>query len=68
MMIFIVFLVLELLQITKEYFSLFSGTGIMPKKKMTKFLITPNAKLPPGTPLYASHFQPGNYVDIAGTT
>ncbi|XP_050711171.1 39S ribosomal protein L3, mitochondrial-like isoform X1 [Eriocheir sinensis] len=54
--------------ITKEYFSMFSETGIMPKKKMSKFLITPNAKLPPGTPLYASHFQPGNYVDIAGTT
>lgn len=35
---------------------------------MSKFLVTPNAQLPPGMPLYASHFQPGNYVDVAGTT
>lgn len=54
--------------ITKEYYNIFSETGIMPKKKMSKFLVTPNAQLPPGMPLYASHFQPGNYVDVAGTT
>ncbi|MPC12880.1 39S ribosomal protein L3, mitochondrial [Portunus trituberculatus] len=54
--------------ITKEYYSVFSEAGVMPKKKMSKFLITPNAKLAPGTPLYASHFQPGHYVDIAGIT
>lgn len=55
-------------QITKEYFTLFSAVGVPPKKKLTKFLITPNAKLAPGTPLYASHFQPGAHVDIAGIT
>uniref|UniRef100_A0A0P4WFZ9 Large ribosomal subunit protein uL3m n=1 Tax=Scylla olivacea TaxID=85551 RepID=A0A0P4WFZ9_SCYOL len=54
--------------VTKEYYSVFSEAGVMPKKKMSKFLITPNAKLSPGTPLYASHFQPGHYVDIAGIT
>ncbi|XP_042230659.1 39S ribosomal protein L3, mitochondrial-like isoform X2 [Homarus americanus] len=54
--------------VTKEFFSLFSETGILPKKKLSKFLITPNAKLAPGTPLYASHFRPGNYVDVAGVT
>lgn len=47
---------------------MFSEVGIAPKKKLTKFLVTPNAKLAPGTPLYASHFQPGAYVDVAGTT
>ncbi|XP_042859738.1 39S ribosomal protein L3, mitochondrial-like [Penaeus japonicus] len=55
-------------EITKEYFNMFSEVGIAPKKKLTKFLVTPNAKLAPGTPLYASHFQPGAYVDVAGTT
>ncbi|KAG0721518.1 39S ribosomal protein L3, mitochondrial [Chionoecetes opilio] len=54
--------------ITKEYYNIFSETGVMPKKKMSKFLVTPNAKLARGTPLYASHFRPGDYVDIAGTT
>lgn len=54
--------------VTKEYFSIFSTTGILPKKKLNKFLVTPNAKLAPGTPLYASHFQPGKYVDVAGVT
>ncbi|KAK7055018.1 54S ribosomal protein L3 [Halocaridina rubra] len=55
-------------QVTKEFHSLFSESGILPKKKVTKFLITPDAKLSPGTPLYASHFRPGDYVDIYGVT
>ncbi|KAK3893036.1 hypothetical protein Pcinc_003130 [Petrolisthes cinctipes] len=54
--------------VTKEYYGLFADTGLMPKKKLTKFLITPDAKLPPGTPLYASHYTPGHYVDVLGTT
>ncbi|KAK8741075.1 hypothetical protein OTU49_002481, partial [Cherax quadricarinatus] len=54
--------------VTKEYFNMFSDSGVLPKKKLSKFLITPNAKLAPGTPLYASHFRPGYYVDIAGVT
>lgn len=55
-------------EVTKEFYSMFSESGILPKKKVTKFYISPEAKLAPGTPLYASHFQPGNYVDIAGVT
>ncbi|XP_069194806.1 large ribosomal subunit protein uL3m isoform X2 [Procambarus clarkii] len=57
-----------LLQVSKEYFNMFSDAGILPKKKISKFIITPDAKLAPGTPLYASHFKPGHYVDVAGIT
>ena len=38
----------------------------MPKKKLTKFRVTGNAVVQPGTQLRASHFQPGQYVDILG--
>lgn len=54
--------------VSKEYFNMFSDAGILPKKKISKFIITPDAKLAPGTPLYASHFKPGHYVDVAGIT
>ncbi|KAK4321586.1 hypothetical protein Pmani_007611 [Petrolisthes manimaculis] len=54
--------------VTKEYYGVFADSGLLPKKKLTKFLITPDAKLPPGTPLYASHYRPGQYVDVLGTT
>jgi len=40
----------------------------MPKVKLTRFQITPEAALPPGTPLYASHFQVGQHVDIVAKT
>ncbi|CAG0886510.1 unnamed protein product [Darwinula stevensoni] len=53
---------------TKEYCGLFAESGVMPKRKLTRFLITPDAKIQPGTPLYASHFRPGDYVDVYGKT
>ncbi|XP_018016687.1 39S ribosomal protein L3, mitochondrial [Hyalella azteca] len=53
---------------TKEYFNMFEEAGVMPKKKLTKFLVTDNAILQPGTPLHATHFRPGDYIDIAGFT
>lgn len=55
-------------EVTNEFYSLFTESGVLPKKKVTKFHISPDAKLAPGTPLYASHFRPGNYVDIYGVT
>ncbi|XP_023240348.1 39S ribosomal protein L3, mitochondrial-like [Centruroides sculpturatus] len=51
-----------------EYIGLFNEAGVMPKRKLTKFYITPNAALQPGTPLYATHFRPGDYVDVWGKT
>ncbi len=40
----------------------------MPKKKLAKFPVTENAVIQPGTRLRASHFQPGQFVDIRGRT
>ncbi|KAK8769169.1 hypothetical protein V5799_010905 [Amblyomma americanum] len=50
------------------YLKLFEKSGVMPKKKLTRFLITPDAAIPPGTPLTAAHFRPGDYVNVYGKT
>jgi len=51
---------------SRAYCGLFTETGLVPKKKLTKFRVTGNAVVQPGTQLRASHFQPGQYVDILG--
>nr|CAG4644012.1 EOG090X07HN [Lepidurus arcticus] len=53
---------------TRQYCSLFSGSGLMPKKRLTRFIISPNAALLPGTPLTAAHYRIGDFVDVAGKT
>ncbi len=53
---------------TKEYCGLFQEAGILPKVKLHRFAITPNAYLMPGTPLYANHFEVGQFVDVIGKT
>ncbi|XP_046386189.1 39S ribosomal protein L3, mitochondrial [Ischnura elegans] len=53
---------------TKEYCGLFSESGLMPKKVITRFYVSPQAAIQPGTPLHASHFQPGQFVDVSGKT
>lgn len=53
---------------TAEYNGLFNESGVMPKKKLSRFFITHNARIEPGTPLLASHFRPGMFVDIYGKT
>jgi len=40
----------------------------MPTKTLGRFLISPAAAIQPGTPLYASHFKVGDYVDVRGKT
>uniref|UniRef100_A0A4W3I1C7 Large ribosomal subunit protein uL3m n=1 Tax=Callorhinchus milii TaxID=7868 RepID=A0A4W3I1C7_CALMI len=42
--------------------------GIPPKQKLTQFNITDNAIIKPGTPLYAAHFRPGQFVDVTAKT
>lgn len=42
--------------------------GLPPKQKVKIFRITENAALKPGTPLYAAHFRPGQYVDVTAKT
>lgn len=53
---------------TKEYCGLFKDSGVMPKRYIGRFLVTPAAKLLPGTPLTAAHFRVGDYVDVRGKT
>ena len=53
-------------QFTAEYNGLFKESGVMTKKKLTRFLVTHDSRLEPGTPLLASHFRPGMFVDVYG--
>lgn len=53
---------------TPQYNHLFRNAGVPPKRKLTKFMITQNAAVKPGTPLYANHYRPGDYVDVAAKT
>lgn len=54
--------------LTKEYYGIFNKAGVTPKKILMRFVITPNAVLQPGTPLCATHFKPGEFIDIRGKT
>lgn len=53
---------------TKDYCGLFTDSGVMPKRHLARFPVTDNAILQPGTPLTASHFTVGQWVDIFGRT
>lgn len=53
---------------TAEYNGLFEDGGVMPKQKLSRFFISHEARIEPGTPLFASHFRPGMYVDVYGKT
>ncbi|XP_017786036.1 PREDICTED: 39S ribosomal protein L3, mitochondrial [Nicrophorus vespilloides] len=54
--------------LTKEYCGLFKNSGVIPKKFLARFFVSPDAALPPGTPINALHFQVGNFVDVRGKT
>lgn len=54
--------------LTKEYYGLFKDSGVMPKKKIGRFIVSPSAALPPGTPLDVTHFRVGEFVDVRGKT
>ena len=58
----------DVTKFTKEYCGLFAKAGVQPKLKISKFVITEDAMLPPGTPLYAQHFKVGQCVDVFGKT
>lgn len=55
-------------QYTKEYCGLFSKAGLMPKKIIGRFFVSPEAVIQPGTPLFAPHYRPGNVVDVGSKT
>lgn len=54
--------------LTKEYCGIFKNSGVIPKKILARFFISPDAVLPPGFLLNCMHFTVGNYVDVRGKT
>ncbi|KAF9584119.1 54S ribosomal protein L3 [Lunasporangiospora selenospora] len=46
----------------------FEMAGVAPKAKLFEFRVTPDAILPVGTELVASHFIPGQFVDCSAPT
>uniref|UniRef100_A0A8C1QHT2 Large ribosomal subunit protein uL3m n=1 Tax=Cyprinus carpio TaxID=7962 RepID=A0A8C1QHT2_CYPCA len=50
------------------YLEVFRNAGVPPKQKLTTFCVSDNAIIKPGTPLYAAHFRPGQYVDVTAKT
>lgn len=54
--------------VTRDYAGLFNSVGMLPKKHLFRFLVTPNAALPTGTPLNVSHFRVGDHIDVRGLT
>ncbi|XP_053119500.1 39S ribosomal protein L3, mitochondrial isoform X2 [Hemicordylus capensis] len=47
---------------------MYREVGVPPKQKITLCRVSPNAIIKPGTPLYAAHFRPGQYVDCTAKT
>ncbi|XP_035680354.1 39S ribosomal protein L3, mitochondrial-like [Branchiostoma floridae] len=54
--------------LSEEYLRMFEKAGIPPKRKIAEFKVSMDAAIKPGTPLYAAHFRPGQYVDVYGKT
>lgn len=46
----------------------FAKAKVEPKRKLVEFRVAENALLEPGTEIVASHFVPGQYVDVTGQT
>lgn len=51
-----------------EYTNLFSKAGVLPKRRLTRFFVSPSAAVRPGTELTARHFRVGDYVVAEGRT
>ncbi|KAG0213670.1 54S ribosomal protein L9, mitochondrial [Mortierella sp. GBA30] len=54
--------------VTKPMLGHFEKAGVEPKRKLFEFRVTPDAVLPVGTELVASHFVPGQFVDCSAPT
>ncbi|MBN3287862.1 RM03 protein, partial [Polyodon spathula] len=53
---------------TEDSMEMFRNAGVPPKQKITFFKVSDNAIIKPGTPLYAAHFRPGQYIDVTAKT
>ncbi|XP_013861098.1 large ribosomal subunit protein uL3m [Austrofundulus limnaeus] len=49
---------------SEKAMEMFRNAGVPPKEKITHFKVSDNALLKPGTPLYAAHYRPGQYIDV----
>lgn len=54
--------------LTREYCGIFKESGVVPKRILGRFFISPEAALPLGTLITAMHFQVGNVIDVRGKT
>lgn len=54
--------------VTQPMMGHFNKAGVEPKRKLFEFEVTPDAVLPVGTELVASHFVPGQFVDCSAPT
>lgn len=55
-------------KVTSEYCGLFNSVGMLPKRLLCRFMVTPNAALQTGTPLFATHFRVGDHIDVRAKT
>jgi len=46
----------------------FAALGVDPKARVEEFVVSPNAVLKPGTPILATHFVAGQFIDIRAIT
>ncbi|XP_059060474.1 large ribosomal subunit protein uL3m [Achroia grisella] len=54
--------------VTKDYCGMFDSVGMLPKQHLCRFIISPEAAMPTGTPLFATHFRVGDYIDVRAKT
>lgn len=54
--------------LTKEYCGLFRDSGVMPKRILSRFIVSPESALAAGTPIDVTHFRVGDHVDVRGKT
>jgi len=54
--------------VTGAYLGFFKYSGVAPKRNLSRFIISPEAAILPGTQLNVNHFRVGDYVDVRGKT
>ncbi len=55
-------------KLAAEYIGLFKGSGVVPTRHLCRFIVSPNAILPSGTPLNVCHYRVGDHVDVRSKT
>lgn len=53
---------------TAQWCGLFKAAGLPPMRKISRFLVSPDAALDPGCPLGMHHFRIGDRVDVVART